>query len=86
LHLHFVVQPDNYREMIDMIKLREDVGADKLFFNPIQNWNTFGNWSQMNIMHSKHPDHEPLQKMIKQILRRPDYNRSVLLHGFDNLF
>ena len=86
VHLHFVVQPDNYREMIDMIKLREDVGADKLFFNPIQNWNTFGNWSQMNIMDSEHPDHEPLQKMIKQILRRPDYNRSVLLHGFDNLF
>ena len=86
VHLHFVVQPANYREMIQMIKLREDVGADKLFFNPIQNWNTFANWKQQNIMHSNHPDHVHLQKIIKQILQRPDYNKSVLLHGFNNLF
>ena len=86
VHLHFVVQPDNYREMIQMIKLSEDVGADKLFFNPIQNWNTFSNWTQKNIMDPKHPDHVHLQKIIKQILVRPDYNKSVRLHGFDDLF
>ena len=42
--------------------------------------------SQKNLMDSKHPDHVHLLKIIKQILVRPDYNKSVRLHGFDDLF
>lgn len=39
-NLHFVVQQDNWQEMLLMLELAHRYDADKMFFNKIQDWNT----------------------------------------------
>jgi MoaA/NifB/PqqE/SkfB family radical SAM enzyme len=38
--LHMVVQQDNWHEMEIMLGLAESLGADRMYFNKIEDWNT----------------------------------------------
>jgi len=40
LHLHMVVQQDNWHEMPAMLRIARKINADCLYLNKIQNWNT----------------------------------------------
>lgn len=40
LALHMVVQADNWHEMEDMLALAHRYGADRVYFNKIEDWNT----------------------------------------------
>jgi hypothetical protein len=40
LGLHMVVQADNWHEMDDMLALGHKYGADRVYFNKIEDWNT----------------------------------------------
>lgn len=86
VRLHFVVQPENFREVPTMIQLAEDVGADKVYFNPIQNWGTYGDWQRQNILDPDHPDHAELKNIMHDIMQRDDLDQRVNIVGFKNLF
>ena len=40
LHLHMVVQQDNWHEMEQMVELGRKYNADTVYFNSIEDWNT----------------------------------------------
>ncbi len=46
--LHMVVQNDNWKEMDDMLELGHRYGADRVYFNPIEDWNTGIDFSLQN--------------------------------------
>lgn len=49
-NLHMVVQNDNWNEMPLMLKLAEDINADKVFFNSVQDWNTGLEFKKQNYL------------------------------------
>lgn len=40
IHIHMVVQQDNWHQMDKMLELVNKLNFDKVFFNPIQDWNS----------------------------------------------
>jgi len=50
---HIVVQQDNWWEMKDMTELAESYGADRVYFNRIQDWNTALDHSKQTFMNLK---------------------------------
>ena len=53
LKFHMVVQQDNWWEMKDMAELAESYGADEIYFNIIQDWNTALDHSKQTFMNLK---------------------------------
>ena len=85
LKLHFVVQEENFREVRHMIDLAEQVNADGVYFNPIQDWGTFTNWKSKNINDPEHPDHAELVDIMRDVSARPDMNEGVYMAGFASI-
>jgi MoaA/NifB/PqqE/SkfB family radical SAM enzyme len=46
INFHMVVQKLNWHEMSEMINLAEKFNVDKVWFNKIQNWNTYKNFTE----------------------------------------
>ena len=65
VHLHMVVQKDNWQEMPDMMRLAEQLDFDKVYFNMIQDWGTGLDFSKQDFKH--------LSK-FKDIVEQLDYN------------
>ncbi len=53
VHLHMVVQQENWQEMPAMLKIARQINADTLFFNRIQNWNTDVNFDKQTFTSDK---------------------------------
>ena len=74
--LHFVVQKDNYHEMEKIIDLGEQYGADRVWLNKIENWNTFKDWDEQNLFDPLHSDHMGykicLNNVVQRIQKRDD--------------
>ena len=74
--LHFVVQKGNYHEMENIIDLGEQYGADRVWLNKIENWNTFKDWEEQYIFTPLHTDHIDynlhLNNVIQRIQKRDD--------------
>ena len=74
--LHFVVQKGNYHEMENIIDLGEQYGADRVWLNKIENWNTFKDWEEQDIFTPLHTDHIDynlhLNNVIQRIQKRDD--------------
>ena len=68
-----------------MIDLAEQVNADGVYFNPIQDWGTFTNWKSKNINDPKHPDHAELVDIMRDVSARPDMNEGVYMAGFASI-
>jgi MoaA/NifB/PqqE/SkfB family radical SAM enzyme len=69
--LHFVVQKENYHEMGDIIDMGEKYGADHVWLNKIQDWNTMDNFESQNIW--KSDDYrEKLSRVTERIRTRND--------------
>lgn len=64
-HIHFVVQRDNYHEMMAIIDLAEHYGADKIYLNRIEDWNVMNKFEQQNIWHTEH-----YQQCLQQVIKR----------------
>jgi MoaA/NifB/PqqE/SkfB family radical SAM enzyme len=47
--LHFVVQKDNFHEMMDIVDLGKKYGADRVWLNKIEDWNTMGDFKDQDI-------------------------------------
>lgn len=69
--LHFVIQKDNYHEMMDMVDLAERYNADKVWLNRIQDWGTMQDFDRQVIWDL--PDYKTqLAKVIERIQARGD--------------
>lgn len=65
--LHFVVQKENYHEMEEIINLGKQYGADRVWLNKLENWNTFNNFAEENVVDPMHKEHEKYQSMLENI-------------------
>ena len=74
-NLHFVVQKDNYHEMEDIIELGKEYDVTRVFLNKLEDWNTFNNFTEMDIFNPEHPLHEDYQKNLEKI--KP-YSKDIL--------
>lgn len=73
--LHYVVQAQNYQEMPYMIKLAEEVNADRLYFNKITDWNTYTNFHEEDISNTNHPEYSSYKKTmqtVREIIKTKD--------------
>ena len=59
LKFDFVVQDHNFKEMPDFVELGKKFGADRVFFQRVINWGTYGpkDFKQRAIYDQLHPDH-----------------------------
>ena len=67
--MHFVVQKDNYHEMEDIVMLGEKYNADRVWFSRIQDWNTWGNFSEHNIFAVQHPQHSDYRTQLDKLVK-----------------
>ncbi len=67
LYLHFVVQKDNYHEMVGIIELAEKYNVDRVYLNKIEDWNTYKNFQEINITDNKHPEHNKYLDEFKKV-------------------
>ena len=67
--MHFVVQKNNYHEMEDIVMLGEKYNADRVWFSRIQDWNTWGNFSEHNIFSVQHPQHSDYRIQLDNLVK-----------------
>jgi sulfatase maturation enzyme AslB (radical SAM superfamily) len=67
IHLHFVVQKENYQEIEQLIELGIKYGVDKIFLDRITDWNTMINFKEHAVADSDHPQNRALKKIIEKI-------------------
>ena len=67
--MHFVVQKNNYHEMEDIVMLGEKYNADRVWFSRIQDWNTWGNFSEHNIFDVQHPQHNDYRIQLDKLVK-----------------
>ena len=83
LYLHFVVQKDNYHEMIKIIELAEKYDVDNMCLNKIEDWNTYKNFKEINITDAEHPEHdkylEEFEKVKNKCKELKKKNKSMLI-------
>lgn len=83
LYLHFVVQKDNYHEMIKIIELAEKYDVDSVCLNKIEDWNTYKNFQEINITDENHPEHskylEEFEKVKNKRKELKNQNKSMLI-------
>jgi MoaA/NifB/PqqE/SkfB family radical SAM enzyme len=65
LSLHMVVQQANHHELDDMLSLAEKFGADKVYFNKIQDWNTGIDFSRQIFT-----DTEAFRESLKRVVTK----------------
>lgn len=84
LKISFVVQKNNYKEIIDFIKLGKAWGVDTIYFSTLNNWFTQSNASYLRraIHKESHPEHRFLLKELKRIDLQ---DKQVELGYFKNL-
>ena len=67
IHLHFVVQRENYREIEQLIEIGIRHGVDKIFLNRITDWNTMVDFKDHAVADSDHPQNSELREIIEKI-------------------
>ncbi len=82
-YLHFVVQKDNYHEMIKIIELAEKYDVDNVCLNKIEDWNTYENFEEVNITDVQHPEHgkylEEFEKVKTKRNELKKENKNILI-------
>jgi MoaA/NifB/PqqE/SkfB family radical SAM enzyme len=77
--IHVVVQKDNYKEMSAMIDLAESFGADRIWFNKITDWNTYKDFSKVNVLDKNHEEYNDYQKELDTVIQRTKNNVAILI-------
>ena len=75
--LLFVIQKENYKEMIDYVKLAKRLEFDHVDFSRIQNWGTFTKKEYENI--SMFSDAEDPKSEIIDILSDPIFEDKIVI-------
>jgi MoaA/NifB/PqqE/SkfB family radical SAM enzyme len=83
LYLHFIVQKDNYHEMMKIIELAEKYDVNSVCLNKIEDWNTYNNFREINITDAEHPEHgrylEQFEKVKNKRNELKKENKSMLI-------
>lgn len=63
---NFVVQKENYRDMIDYVIMCSMMGFDEIYFQKITDWGTFGdNFNEQAVWQPEHPEYNELIKILQ---------------------
>lgn len=83
----FVVQKDNYNEMVDFVELINNIfnGKSLIFFCRLQNWNSYTKEEYINqeIHNVNHPEHNNFVNELNKVCFLPNVSHN--LHEFVNL-
>ncbi len=80
--INFVVQKDNYREMLDFVELGTQLGVDRIWFQRVTNYGAYdeATFAEIDVTSSQHPEHAELLEVLRSpLLRGPLINRQMLM-------
>ena len=71
--INFVVQKENFRQMLDFVELGMRLGVDRVWFQRVTNYGAYdeATFADIDVTSPQHPDHAELLEIL----------RSPLLHG-----
>jgi len=72
---HFVVQKNNYQEMLSYIDFAKSNGADQIWFNRIVDWKTYKVFRDQDVIDVNHSEHQNYKKYfakLEDVARRHD--------------
>lgn len=74
LHSRMIVQQGNWSEMLAFYEQSKSFDVDIIEYSRITNWGTWAPWefSQHDVMNSKHPSHAEAQNLLTEIKKLPD--------------
>lgn len=83
LSIHFVVQRDNYHEMLKIIELAEKYDVDNVCLNKIEDWNTYKNFQEINVTLTEHPQHQKYLDEFEKVKSKRNHlklqNKNMLI-------
>jgi hypothetical protein len=80
--INFVVQKDNYREMLDFVELGARLGVDQIWFQKVTNYGAYdeATFADIDVTSPRHPEHAELLEVLRSpLLRGPLINRQMLM-------
>jgi len=80
LRMNFVVQKNNYKEIIPFVEWAMELGADEVFFTKILNWGTYSEEEFRNISMMEDDDLTPKVDLLK-VLKNPIMNNPIVDFG-----
>ncbi|HVT04974.1 MAG TPA: radical SAM protein [Thermoanaerobaculia bacterium] len=82
LTINFVVQKENFREMLDFLKLGQSLGVDQIWFQRVVNYGAYdeATFADVNVTSPRHPDHAELLEILRNpILKNASTNMQMLM-------
>ncbi|MEA2415470.1 MAG: hypothetical protein QOI58_2127 [Thermoanaerobaculia bacterium] len=80
--INFVVQEDNFREMLDFVALGKQLGVDDIWFQRLTNYGAFDErtFAKADVTSPRHPHHAELLEIIRNpLLQGPGINAQMLM-------
>jgi wyosine [tRNA(Phe)-imidazoG37] synthetase (radical SAM superfamily) len=80
--LNFVIQQDNYREILDFIALGKRLSVDDIWFQRLTNYGAFDQetFARADVTSVSHPNHAELLEILRNpLLQGPDVNAHMLM-------
>jgi len=66
LQINFIIQKQNFREMIDFVKLGQAINADRIYFQQLMNYCYSPEYfREINVYAPDHPDHAEFSEILK---------------------
>lgn len=78
--INFVVQKNNYEEMIDFINWGVELGCDEVFFTKILNWGTYSEEEFKEISMMEEDGMSPKKELVS-VLKNPVFNNPIVDMG-----
>jgi MoaA/NifB/PqqE/SkfB family radical SAM enzyme len=83
LCINFVVQKENFREMIDFVELGKRLGADCIWFQKVVNYGAYDEetFANVDVTSPDHPEHADLLAILRNpLLKVPLVNRDAFMY------
>lgn len=80
--INFVVQEDNYQEILDFVDLGARLGVDDIWFQRLTNYGAYEErtFAQADVTSPRHPRHAELLEILRNpVLKRPGINVEMLM-------
>ncbi|HXA18680.1 MAG TPA: radical SAM protein [Thermoanaerobaculia bacterium] len=80
--INFVVQEDNYREILDFVALGKRLGVDNIWFQRLTNYGAFdeGTFTRADVTSPHHPGHAALLDILRDpLLHQPGIDIEMLM-------
>jgi sulfatase maturation enzyme AslB (radical SAM superfamily) len=80
--INFVVQEDNFREILDFVALGKQLGVDDIWFQRLTNYGAFDEptFAQADVTSIRHPEHAALLEILRdERMQGPGINAQMLM-------